>query len=801
MKNKLPAFIILFLITISFINVHSSQESRVTLQQADPVQRVSDAISLDSLQLFVKQLSGYVPVTLHGGKTAVISTRHKNYADNDTAAIWLKQKLESCGLAAIRQGFSGSGFNVYAEQPGWRFPHQKYIICAHYDDQPLSLLAPGADDNASGCAAVLEAARILNDHSYPYTIVYAFWDEEEQGLVGSRYYAQTAKAAGDSILGVINLDMIAFDSNHDDLATVHVRPFGNSLFLGERMVELNTNYNIGLLLNTVNPGLTSSDQSSFWNQGYGALLLIEDYYNDFNWYYHSITDSITKFNMPYFEKCSRLALLTFTSFAAKAAPDTPLLSSPVDQLAAVPIRSLFQWQEKPSATGYRIQVATNSSFTPPAIDVSGLPQPQWVSKNLPRNSTLYWRSRSSNKNGSSPWSSNFRLTTTGIKEQSIILQPGWNLTGCGLFPNDSTLATMMAGITDHLTLMKDESGNVYWPAQGIDNLHTWRAGRGYWLRITAPDTLQVIGDPIHTVPMPIALHTGWNMPAFLAQNPQTPEQAFADILGKFILIKTGNGKVYWPAYGINQIGAIHPGQGFQVYMNQADTLVYPAESLHKDADVSAPVLVHFPPPVQSGNNMIVLLRNLALDDGDEIAIRTPDLRLVSAAVVSAGQALLTVWGDDPMTSSILEGAQEGEALQAMYWSANQNQEWPLQISALEDALQGNRPVTEFCYHAQAALITDVTRLVKAPDQFALRQNYPNPFNAATQIRYSLAQPAHVRVQIFNALGQLLTVLIDADQPEGEHRFTWQAGNLPSGVYLYRMQTENFIETKKMLLVR
>ena len=796
-----PFWTALLLLIALFVSAHPTEPRHMRLLETDPLQTVNDAISLDSLQLYVKQLSGYVPVTLTGGKRAVIGTRHKNYADNDTAAIWLKQKLESYGLTTVRQSFSASGFNVYAEQPGWRFPRQKYMICAHYDDQPLSLLAPGADDNASGSAAVIEAARILTDSAYPYTIVYAFWDEEEQGLIGSKYYAQIAKAAGDSILGVINLDMIAFDSNNNSLATLHVRPFANSLFLGERMVEVNTNYNIGLVLNTINPGLTSSDQSSFWNQGYSAVLLIEDYYNDFSWYYHSIRDSISKFNMPYFERCSRLGLLTLTSFAAKSAPDTPLLTRPAHLLTEAPIRSRFQWQEMPSATSYRLQASTNSAFTQMVIDSSGLPQPQWVSKKLPRNTTIYWRSRSCNKTGSSPWSSTFSLTTTGIKQQSIILEPGWNLTGCALFPNDSTLTNMMTGIRDHLTLIKDEAGQVYWPAQGIDNLGNWRAGRGYWIRVTTKDTLQVAGDPIHSVPMPIALHVGWNMPAFLAQNPLPPAQAFATILGNFILVKTGNGLVYWPAYGINQISALEPGQGLQVYMNRADTLLYPVESLSKESTIAAPVVVHFPVVGQTGNNMIVLLRGLSLADGDEIAIRTVDQRIVGAAVVSSGQALLTVWGDDAMTPSIIEGAQEGESLAAVYWSASQNQEWPLQITSLEDALQGQQPVHTFVYHAQAALITDVAKPVSVPEMFALQQNYPNPFNATTQIRYGLAQPAHVQLQVFNALGQLLTVLVDAEQPAGEHRRTWSAENLPSGVYLYRIRTEQFTVTKKMILVR
>ena len=88
--------------------------------------------------------------------------------------------------------------------------------------------APGADDNASGTAAVIEAARIFSQYDFPFTIIYALWDEEEQGLIGSEYYATQAANAGDSILGVINLDMIGYDGNGDGNADVHNSSVANT---------------------------------------------------------------------------------------------------------------------------------------------------------------------------------------------------------------------------------------------------------------------------------------------------------------------------------------------------------------------------------------------------------------------------------------------------------------------------------------------------------------------------------------------------------------------------------------------
>jgi hypothetical protein len=93
-----------------------------------------------------------------------------------------------------------------------------------------------------------------------------------------------------------------------------------------------------------------------------------------------------------------------------------------------------------------------------------------------------------------------------------------------------------------------------------------------------------------------------------------------------------------------------------------------------------------------------------------------------------------------------------------------------------------------------------------PLDFALWQNYPNPFNPETTIRYSLAQESSVRLSIFNVLGQEVISLVDANQAAGFHEIAWDgkdAGGsmVASGLYFYRLQTRDFMETRKMVLLR
>ncbi len=299
-----------FLLLIILLGIQSALYS-----QSPTVQAVINETNIDSLLYFVEELSGEVP-TIIGGSPYTIVSRNKNQPSNNMAANYIKQKLNSYGLVTYDQNFSSTGRNVYGVQLGSLYPNKKYIICAHYDDMPSGTIAPGADDNASGTAAVIEAARIFTQYNSKYTIIYALWDEEEQGLIGSAYYAQQAFNAGDSIMGVLNMDMIAYDNDNDGVGEIHIRNFGNSVALKDEMVLVNNTYAIGVVPSIINPGTTASDQASFWNNGYGALLLIEEYYGgDFNAYYHTVNDLITHFNLPYFLKMSRLTLGTLATLA------------------------------------------------------------------------------------------------------------------------------------------------------------------------------------------------------------------------------------------------------------------------------------------------------------------------------------------------------------------------------------------------------------------------------------------------------------------------------------------------------
>lgn len=102
------------------------------------------------------------------------------------------------------------------------------------------------------------------------------------------------------------------------------------------------------------------------------------------------------------------------------------------------------------------------------------------------------------------------------------------------------------------------------------------------------------------------------------------------------------------------------------------------------------------------------------------------------------------------------------------------------------------------------IIQQVTGVIGArqlPIQFILSQNYPNPFNPTTQISYTLPKASTVTLTVYDILGQQRAMLVNEKQEAGEHSVSWNALNIPSGVYFYRIVAGNFVQTKKMVLMK
>jgi hypothetical protein len=257
---------------------------------------------------------------------------------------------------------SAASRNVVAEKTGEAFPDDVYIICSHYDStSPASTRltqAPGADDNASGTAAVLEAARVLAVFPLDYTVRFVAFSAEEWGLYGSRAYAAAARAAGQAIRGVLNLDMIGYaDAAPEDL---QIFVNDNSAWLADLFVAAGPHYGPVTAAKIVDPSIIYSDHSPFWDNGYPAFLAIEDYPLT-NPYYHRTTDTLATLDLPFFTACARAAVGLLAELAqpvrdghprtpARLVADWDSYSSLFTTLAFVNL----SWTAQADAAGYNI---------------------------------------------------------------------------------------------------------------------------------------------------------------------------------------------------------------------------------------------------------------------------------------------------------------------------------------------------------------------------------------------------------------------------------------------------------------
>jgi hypothetical protein len=88
-----------------------------------------------------------------------------------------------------------------------------------------------------------------------------------------------------------------------------------------------------------------------------------------------------------------------------------------------------------------------------------------------------------------------------------------------------------------------------------------------------------------------------------------------------------------------------------------------------------------------------------------------------------------------------------------------------------------------------------------PNVFSLEPNYPNPFNPATNIRFSIPVATHVTLTIFDSIGNEITTLIDETKNAGTYNLKWDASGFSSGIYLYKLSSDQFVDVRKMLLIK
>ena len=258
--------------------------------EANPtIREMLDQVNQDSLEATVQHLQDY-------------GSRIWNSDNAFAASDWIAGRMESLGLEVEQQPFNantwmGSGAaapNVIGIQRGTLYP-DTYVVCgSHFDSFSYEAMfgggtAPGADDNATGVASVLESARIMTQYEFEYSIVYCAYGCEEMGLYGSEAYASRCQQQGMDIIGYFNNDMNGYlygDQIHIDCI------YPNSVEpIGTYYMNVGEVYYPELPIRHVNFNEGDSDHTSFNNHGYMGIYPFEDY-EHYSPYIHTPNDLI-----------------------------------------------------------------------------------------------------------------------------------------------------------------------------------------------------------------------------------------------------------------------------------------------------------------------------------------------------------------------------------------------------------------------------------------------------------------------------------------------------------------------------
>jgi hypothetical protein len=303
-------------------NVVLGQGGGGTLEPDPLIHSMVSQVVSPTVTQYVGGLSGEWSVEI-GGEPYTITTRHTDsITPVQKATQFVGEHLDSLGLdVEYHEWEAGRPPNVIGELTGLTDPDDIYIICAHLDDRPSGPVAPGADDNASGSAAVLIAADILTQYQWGSTLRFALWTGEEQWMLGSRAYVEQAHNGDEDILGVLNLDQIGYSTIGSSHGIELNAYYGitQTLELAQLFADVIDVYNLNLTPMIDSHGFGRTDHRPFWDYGYPAILGIEDR-EDFNPYYHTTDDLLANMDIDYLTEFVKAAVGTFAHMSNSLVP-------------------------------------------------------------------------------------------------------------------------------------------------------------------------------------------------------------------------------------------------------------------------------------------------------------------------------------------------------------------------------------------------------------------------------------------------------------------------------------------------
>ena len=510
----------------------------------------------------------------------------------------------------------------------------------------------------------------------------------------------------------------------------------------------------------------------------------------------------------------------YSTQTTSSKPSAPSLKSPVLGETGVDLNVTLDWVASNGASTYTLQLSEDSNLGSYLVNKSGLTSTNYSVSNLQSNTKYYWRVSASNSSGASSWSSIFNFTTsnsstTSTNDNFILINAE-----DGVLANYAGLKTKAGSIGNMVTYCPVTTSTIKF------NVNLNKSGEWFaWGRMLFESSGYLCNS------FYIQVDNGTKLVFGNADNIYDKWHWEGDKLSKLSLGNLSAGAHTITVYGreakntvlLDQLfltsdGTLVPSDGMAststssnlVYAAENGTLASYAGLKTKSGSIGSKVA--YCPTTYSTIKFNVNLNKSGdwyawgrmLFESSGYLCNSFYLQVDNGAKLTFGNEdnIYDIWNweGDKTNKLYLGSLSSGTHTITVYGREAKNTVLLDQLLLTQDASFIPTDNNAFA-KSENDTVNNLQPTTEIPNSYSLSQNYPNPFNPTTTIRFSIPKDGLVSLKVYNILGAEVQSLMDEIKPAGSYNIVFNASNLASGIYLYKLITPNFIETKKMLLIK
>ncbi|HRP01645.1 MAG TPA: PKD domain-containing protein [Candidatus Kapabacteria bacterium] len=380
--------------------------------------------------------------------------------------------------------------------------------------------------------------------------------------------------------------------------------------------------------------------------------------------------------------------------------------------------------------------------------------------------------------------------------QKVIVNQGWNYISSYIIPEKPALEEVLHNNSNSLLILKTIKGKTYIPQYGINTIGDWKTIEAYQGYFTQSDTILINGEVVIPETTPIILNTGWSLISYLRNINGAIEDNLESIVendGGLLIAKTVNGNVYVPSFGINTIGTMKVGNGYQVYLTRKDSLIYPANSLSKSTSRAispSPVYLEPKHSITGSSSNLIIVTNA--NDNDEFGVYNQKDELIGSGIVIHGKSVITIWGDDEQTD-IVDGAILNEQLKLKYYNFKTGL---LEYNDYQLTNQKGELINNTLRYTKDGILFGRVEVQELNLGLSLDIS-PNPARESLDILYQLGNANNCLIQIYSSNGEM----VDEIAVLNSNKYTYITDKLSSGTYIMVLNCNNQTLMRRFIIVK